>query len=59
MNKSLKHAFSKDVIWISTKMLNDECGNLIKEYTTDGLHLSEHGYMVLEKLVAEALRRDK
>lgn len=41
----------ENVHWISTKELDDEFGNLKAEYTKDGLHLSEEGYEMLQKIV--------
>ncbi len=45
----------KAICFIKTSVLNDEYGLLKKVYTKDGLHLSEKGYEVLQKLVEEAI----
>lgn len=37
--------------FIEMKELNDEYGNLSYDFTTDGLHLNEEGYRVLERIV--------
>lgn len=44
-----------NVCLIKTQALNDEYGFLKKEYTKDGLHLSEKGYEVLQNIVEEAI----
>lgn len=54
LNNALKQSL-KDVIMIETSSMNDEYGLLKKEYTKDGLHLSEKGYGVLKKIVEEAI----
>lgn len=45
----------KNVKLIQTGSMNDEFGLLRSEYTKDGLHLSEKGYEVLQKIVEEAM----
>ena len=54
LNTELKQSL-KDVTMITTSSLNDEYGLLKKEYTKDGLHLSDKGYEVLKKIVEEAM----
>lgn len=54
LNTELKQSL-KDVTMITTSSLNDEYGLLKKEYTKDGLHLSEKGYEVLQKIVEEVM----
>ena len=54
LNNALKQSL-KDVIMIETSSMNDEYGLLKKEYTKDGLHLSEKGYGVLKKIVEETI----
>lgn len=54
LNEELKQSL-KNVIMIETSSMNDEYGLLKKEYTKDGLHLSDKGYEVLQKIVEEAL----
>lgn len=54
LNNELQQ-FLKDVIMIGASSMNDEYGLLKKEYTKDGLHLSEKGYKVLKKIVEEAM----
>ena len=54
LNTELKQSL-KDVTMITTSSLNDEYGLLKKEYTKDGLHLSEKGYEVLLKIVEEVM----
>jgi lysophospholipase L1-like esterase len=48
-----------DVIWIDTLELDDEFGNLKREYTNDGLHLSEQGYTILEQIVGRAMKKNE
>lgn len=40
-----------DIKWICTDALDDEFKNLKAEYTIDGLHLSEKGYKILQKII--------
>lgn len=54
LNTELKQSL-KDVTMITTSSMNDEYGLLKKEYTKDGLHLSEKGYEILQKIVEEAI----
>lgn len=54
LNAELKQSL-KDATMITTSSMNDEYGLLKKEYTKDGLHLSDKGYEVLKKIVEEAM----
>ena len=54
LNAELRKSL-KNVTMIETSSMNDEYGLLKKDYTKDGLHLSEKGYEVLQKIVEEAI----
>lgn len=51
LNTRLKNVL-KNVVWIDTTELDNECGDLKSRYTKDGLHLSSDGYIKLEKIVS-------
>lgn len=55
MNEVVKAALGNRVIWIDTSFMNDKYGDLMREYTLDGLHLSEEGYLVLQKKIEEVI----
>lgn len=46
---------STKIEWIDMANMNDEYGNLKKEYTSDGLHLSEVGYAKFGKIIENAI----
>ena len=54
LNAELRKSL-KNVTMIEASSMNDEYGLLKKDYTKDGLHLSEKGYEVLQKVVEEAI----
>ncbi len=52
-----KYASNNDLVYIDLySKLVDEDGNLSKEYTTDGLHLSEEGYEVVTSILEEYVK---
>lgn len=48
----------KYVKWISMSRMDDKYGNLKAEYTIDGLHLSDEGYTVFQKIIEENIQKD-
>jgi len=55
LNVYLKNKL-KDIEWIDTFQMVDEFGNLKKEYTLDGLHLSAQGYRVFQDIVENKIK---
>ncbi|WP_189270114.1 GDSL-type esterase/lipase family protein [Pseudobutyrivibrio ruminis] len=55
MNEVVKDALGNKVIWVDTSFMNDKYGDLIREYTVDGLHLSEVGYSVLQEKIEKVI----
>ena len=47
-NESLYYVIKDQVVWVDTSFMDDEFGDLKKEFTTDGLHLSKEGYEELK-----------
>lgn len=48
----------EDVIVVDVSAVDDLFGNLKQEYTTDGLHLSELGYLVFEDILTNAIKEN-
>lgn len=55
MNEVVKDALGDKVIWVDTSFMNDKYGDLTREYTIDGLHLSEVGYSVLQEKIEKVI----
>lgn len=55
LNTILKEQLN-GVHWISTVALDDDFGNLKREYTRDGLHLSREGYDALKDIIEDAIK---
>lgn len=55
LNAVFEEAIGADVKLINVDCFGDEFGNLAAEYTVDGLHLSDKGYELLEKIILEAI----
>ncbi len=41
----------ENMFWVDMEALDDDFGNLKREYTRDGLHLSREGYALFGKLL--------
>lgn len=53
LNNYLYSKLNEQVYWVDTKFLDDNFGKLDKKYTSDGLHLTEAGYIVLKNKLEE------
>ncbi len=58
LNKMIKgYAEANDIYYLDYfKALNDGKNGIIKKYTTDGVHLTEEGYKLLEPMLEKALK---
>ena len=58
LNKMIKgYAEANDIHYLDYfKALNDGKNGIIKKYTTDGVHLTEEGYKLLEPMLEKALK---
>lgn len=57
LNSALQMQLADSVIWMDTLFLDDENGNLAEQYTTDGLHLTEAGYQLLQAEIEAKMRK--
>ena len=55
LNSLVKSRLESDVSWIDTWRMNDDYGHLDYRYTTDGLHLSQTGYQMLEQILEHSM----
>lgn len=58
LNQYLIESLPNDIIQIDTSKLDDDYGNLKNEYTVDGLHISDEGYLVLKKIIEDTYERN-
>jgi len=58
LNKMIKgYAKANDIYYLDYfKALNDGKNGIIKKYTTDGVHLTEEGYKLMEPMLEKALK---
>ena len=58
LNKMIKgYAEANDIHYLDYfKALNDGKNGIIKKYTTDGVHLTEEGYKLMEPMLEKALK---
>lgn len=58
LNKMIKgYAEANDIYYLDYfKALNDGKNGIIKKYTTDGVHLTEEGYKLMEPMLEKALK---
>ena len=56
IQEKIEHA-QHDLELIKSAYLNDGNNGIIKEYSNDGVHLTEKGYRVLEPLLEKALEK--
>ena len=55
LNEKLLDSFQSRVVFINTCDLDDEFGDLRSEYTKDGLHFSDKGYVKLKDIVEKKI----
>ena len=57
LNAALQKRLADSVVWIDTSFMDDENGNLRQQYTTDGLHLTNTGYQILQAEIDVNIRK--
>lgn len=57
LNAALQKQLADSVVWIDTSFMDDENGNLRQQYTTDGLHLTDEGYQILQAEIEAEMRK--
>ena len=57
LNAALQKRLADSVVWIDTSFMDDENGNLRQQYTTDGLHLTNTGYQILQAEIEVKMRK--
>ncbi|MFR9164866.1 MAG: GDSL-type esterase/lipase family protein [Dysgonomonas sp.] len=58
LNDSIRsYAHGNNIVYVDyySQMLDTVTMGMIKEYTTDGVHVSKAGYVVMEKIIKETL----
>lgn len=58
LNARLKESLGSSAVWIDTAFMDNGCGELDVRNTSDGLHLSPHGYRVLGDCLENYIRED-
>lgn len=58
MNQYVREQLPKDVVWIDLTDLDDESGELRKDYTVDGLHFSDKAYEVIRQKLEDKINAD-
>lgn len=56
LNNALKDEISDAVIWLDTTFMDDKNGDLRMEYTSDGLHINETGYFLMQREIERMIR---
>lgn len=56
LNSALQKQLAGSVVWVNTSFMDDKNGNLAGQYTTDGLHLTEAGYEILQAEIEAKMR---
>lgn len=57
LNTALQKQLADFVVWIDTSFMDDENGNLERQYTMDGLHLTDTGYQILQAEIEAEMRK--
>lgn len=57
LNLKLRAEIGSNVEWVDTSFLDDNNGMLNKEYTKDGLHISDKGYEALLTEIVKTVKR--